>query len=244
VSIVLEAVNLVVGEPANSPRLSLHLRNAEIVGLLFPEARSRAPMLRALAGFDVPRAGHLRVPPRSRIVFTSTAETLSAALSSDPDVVVLDADERTTDRNTWARIASARALGTSFVVGTSSIDVAYRSDRVCLAAWDALTLGNAILAVWRRMTCDVHEFLTAMGERECRESPALAAELLRLNAAARDLLAEMRRLSRSRQERLEVQDTAAELAAIVIDEKVLHSVIADTEDRAGTTSGLRGTAPR
>ena len=232
-SAVLEAVDLVVGEPASSPPLSLQVGNAEIVGLLFPEGRPRAPLLRALAGFDAPKRGHLRTLQRRRIVLASTGETFSAALSSEPDVVVLDADERTTDRNTWVRIASERALGTSFVVGTSSVDHAYRTDRVCLAGWDVLALSDAISALARRMTSEVQEFLTVLGEYQHRGGPILAAELLRLNRAARDLIAEMRRLSCSRGERAALQGMAADLAAVAVDEKVLHSVIADAEDRLG-----------
>lgn len=230
-SAVLEAVDLVVGEPSSSPPLSLEVANAEIVGLLFPKERPRAPLLRALAGFDAPRAGHLRIPERRRIVLASTADTLSTALSSEPDVVVLDAEEQTTDRNTWARIASERALGTSFVVATSSIDHAYRSDRVCLAEWDVLALSKAVSTIASRMTSDVQEFLAVLGEYRHRGGPVLAAGLLRLNHAARDLVAEMRRISRSNEERSEIRRTAADLAAVAIDEKVLNSVIAEAEDR-------------
>ncbi len=229
-SAVLEAIDLVAGEPASSPPLSLEVANAEIVGLLFPEARPRAPLLRALAGFDAPRAGHLRIPQRRRVVLASTGETLSAALSSEPDIVVLDTEERTADRNTWARIASERALGTSFVVGTSSVDQAYRSDRVCLAGWDPLALAKAVAAIGRRMTSDVQEFLALLGEYRHRGGPVLAAELLRLNHAARDLVAEMRRLSRSSEERSAIQRTAADLAAVAVNDNVLHSVIAEAED--------------
>lgn len=230
-SAILEAVDLVVGEPASSPPLSLQVANAEIVGLLFPEARPRAPLLRTLAGFDAPRAGRLRVPERRRVVLASTGDTLSAALSSEPDVVVLDAEERTTDRNTWARIASERALGTSFVVATSSVDQAYRSDRVCLAGWDPLALSKAVSEIAHRMTSDVQEFLAVLGEYRHRGGPVLAAELLRLNRAARDLVAEMRRLSRSHEERWEIQRTAADLAAVAVNDSVLQSVIAEGEDR-------------
>jgi ABC-type multidrug transport system ATPase subunit len=233
VSAVLEAIDLVVGEPASFPPLSLQVESAEIVGLLFPEAKPRAPLLRALAGFDAPRAGRLSMPQRRRIVLASTGETLSAALSSEPDVVVLDADERTTDRNTWARIAGERALGTSFVVATSSVEHAYRSDRVCLAGWDRLALSKATSTLASRMSTEVRELLAVLGQCQHRGDSALAAELLRLNRAARDLLAEMRRLSRSREERSDLQRTAADLAAVAVDEKVLHSVIADAEDRLG-----------
>ncbi len=232
-SAVLEAIDLVVGDPASSPPLSLQVANAEIVGLLFPEGRPRAPLLRALAGFDAPRAGQLRTPQRRRVVLASTGDPLSAAQSSEPDIVVLDVDERTADRNTWARIASERALGTSFVVGTSSLDHAYRSDRVCLAEWDRLALTKAFAALARRMTSEVQEFLAVLGEYEHRGGSLLAADLLRLNRAARDLVAEMRRLSRSREERSDLQRSAADLAAVTIDEKVLHSVVADEEDRLG-----------
>jgi hypothetical protein len=233
VSAVLEAVGLVVGEPASSPPLSLQLGNAEIVGLFFPEGRRRAPLLRALAGFDAPRAGSIRTSDRRRIVLASTGETLSAALTSAPDVVVLDIDERTTDRNTWARIASERALGTSFVVATSSVDHAYRSDRVCFAGWDAAALSSAFSALARRMTSQVQEFLAVLGEYRRRGGSELAADLLRLNHAGRDLLAEMRRLPRSSEYQRILQRTAADLAAVAIDEKVLHSVIADAENRLG-----------
>lgn len=230
-SSILEAVDLVAGDSVSCRPLSLRVGSAEIVGLLFPEARPRAPLLRALAGFDAPRAGHLRVPQRRRIVLASTGETLSAALSSQPDVVVLDAEERTTDRNTWARIAGERALGTSFVVATSSVDHAYRSDRVCLAGWDALALSNAVAGLGRRMTSHVQEFLAVLGEYGHRGGPVLAADLLRLNRAVRDLIAEMRHLSYSSEQRCDVQRTEADLAAVTVDEKVLRSVIADAEDR-------------
>ncbi|HEX8789398.1 MAG TPA: hypothetical protein VF765_00500 [Polyangiaceae bacterium] len=110
----------------------------------FREAQARAPLLRALAGFDAPRAGHVRTPQRRRIVLASTRETLSAALSSQPDIVVLDADASTTDRNTWARIASERALGTSFVVGTSSLDLQRTAADVAAVAVDDGVLQSVI----------------------------------------------------------------------------------------------------
>lgn len=53
---------------------------------------------------------------------------------------------------------------------------------------------------------------------------------MRSNRAARDLVAKMRRLSRSSEERSDLRRTAADLAAVSVDEKVLDSVIADAED--------------
>lgn len=186
-SAILEAVEVVTDAAGKSPPLSLEVARGEIVGLLFPEGRSRKPLLRALAGLDAPRGGQVRVPRRKRIVLAGTGAPLAAALSPDPDLVVLDAGNEHSPGDTWTRIAYERARGTSFLVGTSSVDLAYRSDRVSLAEWDpsAATL---------TMSRYAQEFVAIVEACRDRYDPAVAAELRRLNRAARDVLAEQQRL--------------------------------------------------
>jgi hypothetical protein len=230
---LVEAVDLVAGDPG-SPPLSLGVERGEIVGLLFPPSRPRTPILRALAGLDATVAGEVRFRARRRILLASPGPPLSTALSSQPDLVLLDAAdaeaEGRMDPRTWARLASARAQGTSFVVATASVDVACRADRVSLASWQKDELSRAIEDLVRQMTCQVQEFLAVLGEARHRRTPALAAELRRLNAGGRVLLAEMRRCAHVRKDLLVCRAAAAQVAGASVSDQLLDAVIAGSRD--------------
>jgi hypothetical protein len=55
---IVEAIGVVVGDVPATP-LSLRVGPGEIVGLLFPPARPRTPVLRALAGLEPPATGEV-----------------------------------------------------------------------------------------------------------------------------------------------------------------------------------------
>jgi hypothetical protein len=229
-SAIVEAINVVTGNPA-SPPLTLSVGPGEIVGLLFPSRRPRTPTLRVLAGLDAPLAGEVRRPKRSRIVLAEPDRPLSDALASQPALVLIDSAAEVSDRNTWAMLASERAVGTSFLVATANIDQAYRSDRVSLASWEANDLGRAIHDIARRMSSEMQEFLAVIDEMQWRKALPLASELRRLNAAGRALVEEARERARSTAERLAAQTSREQLAAVSIADKVLDALIAEAQDR-------------
>jgi hypothetical protein len=145
---IVEAVELVIEGPSS---LSLGVRAGEIVGLLFPLGKPRTHVLRVLAGLDPAAAGDARFRDQGRIVIADTARPLSEALTVQPDLVLLDAANDLADRNTWARLASERALGTSFVVATANLDLACRR-RSFLPGWDKRLVAEA--ARWPRICGD------------------------------------------------------------------------------------------
>ena len=135
------------------------------------------------------------------------------------------------DPGAWARLASERALGTSFVLATANVDQACRCDRVSLASWEGDELSRAIKELVPRMNSLVQEFLAMLGEAPHRRTGAMAAELRRLNVASRALLAEMRRSASARPEMRAWRTASADLAAASLSDRVLDAVIAGVEDR-------------
>lgn len=69
--------------------------------------------MRALAGLDATVAGSVRFPGPRRILLATPGPPLSDALSSQPDLVVLDAEEGA-DHSTWVRLATPPA---AFLLG-------------------------------------------------------------------------------------------------------------------------------
>lgn len=227
---IVEAIDLVTGDPPSAP-LSLAVAPDEIVGLLFPPVRPRVPILRALAGLDATVAGEVRFPGRRRILLATPGPPLSDALSSHPDLVVLDA-EQGADHSTWVRLATERARGTSFVVATASVDQASRSDRISLASWEMDELTRAIQELVRQMTSQVQEFLAVLGEgQQHHRSASLAADLRRLNVGSRALLGEMRLCARDREDHLVCETAEEHIAGASVSDRLLDAVIAETQDR-------------
>jgi hypothetical protein len=226
---IVEAVDLVVGEAGSTP-LSLGVAAGEIVGLLFPPGKPRVPVLRALAGLDPTIAGEVRFGGRGRVVVATPGPGLSEALSMQPDLVLLDAANDVADHNAWARLASERAVGTSFVVATSNLGEACHCDRVSLASWEIIELSRAVTDLARDMNSQVQEFLAVLGEGRHRRSASMAADLRRLNVGSRALLAEMRRCARARNEMRAWQAASEELAGASVSERMLDAVLADSHD--------------
>jgi hypothetical protein len=229
---IVEAIDLVAGDPPSVP-LSLGVAPGEIVGLLFPPARPRAPVLRALAGLDAAVAGEVRLLRHKRIEIAPSGKPLSTVLSSQPDLVLLDAAEERADRGMWAQLASGRARGTSFVVATASVDQACRGDRVSLASWEMDELTRAMQQLVRRMNSQVQEFLAVLGEARARDARtgSMAADLRRLNVGSRALLAEMRRCASARTELLLVKSAAAQVASACVSDRLLDAIIGDARGR-------------
>lgn len=229
-SAIIEAVDLVVGDARSAP-LSFGVAAGEIVGLLFPPDKPRVPVLRALAGLAAVRGGEVRFPGRGRVVVATSRERLADALSTRPQIVLLDdAANDVDDHKLWARLAGERALGTSFVLTTASVGHAYRCDRVSLASWDGVELTRAITELVCRMRSQVQEFLAVLGEARHRRIPSLAADLRRLNVGSRALLAEMHRCAHAQEEILAWHAASAELAATSIGDRVLDTLIAEAQD--------------
>jgi hypothetical protein len=229
---IVEAVELVAGDPPSAP-LSLGVAPGEIVGLLFPPARPRIPILRALAGVDPAVAGEVRLMHDKRIRVATSGGLLSSVLASRPDLVLLDAVDESADRAMWERLATERARGTSFVVATASLDQACRGDRVSLASWQMEELTRAMQDLVRQMNSQVHEFLAVLGDTRPRsmEAGSRAGDLRRLNAGARALLTEMRRCAYAAEELRAVQCASAEIAGASVSERLLDAIIADARER-------------
>jgi len=229
-AILIDAVDLVVGD-VRSPPFSLGVAASEIVGLLFPPARPRVSVLRVLAGLEAPVAGQVRFPGGGRVALATSSQQLHEALATHPHLVVYDTANDAPDRGLWALLASERALGTSFVVATASVDQACRSDRVSTVPWEMGEVTNAIAELVSQMSGQVHEFLGALGERQHRRSASLAVELRRLNVGARALLGEMERRARSEDELLAWHGAAAQVAGVSVSDRVLEAAVAEGQDR-------------
>jgi hypothetical protein len=227
---IVEAVNLVAGEPPSAP-FSFGVATGEIIGLLFPPGKPRTPILRVLAGLDASVAGEVRLPGRGRIAIATTGQQLADALSMQPDLVLVDAANDAADHNMWARLAGERTLGTSFVVATSNIDQACRGDRVSLASWDMYELTCATTELVRQMASQTQEFLAVLEEAKHRRNGSLAADLRRLNVASRALLAEMRRRARAGDETVAWHTAAWRVAGVSVNDRVLDASIAEAQGR-------------
>jgi hypothetical protein len=227
---IVEAIGLVVGDTRSTP-LSFGVSPGEIVGLLFPPGKPRIPVLRVLAGLDAAIVGEVRLPARGHVAVTTSPERLADALVTRPELVLVDAANDVGDDDVWARFASERALGTSFVLATANVDHACRCDRISLASWEGDELSRAITELVPRMNSLVQEFLAMLGEAPHRRTGSMAAELRRLNVGSRALLAEMNRCARARQEMLAWRSASADLAAASLSDRMLDAVIAGVEDR-------------
>jgi hypothetical protein len=232
---VLKAVDLVVGEPP-SPSVSLSVRRGEILGLLFPPRRPRMPLLRALTGVEPSRSGSVLHPGKVPHVALVGSRSLSDAFESQPDLLLVDGtfdaalEPEPEGRAFWARLAAERECGTAIILATESEEQAYRSDRVTLAMWDGLDVTKALEGLSRRMHRLTIEFLRLIERSEVVPTAMVAVILRRLNRAAKDLLAEGRRLIRDSEQVVEMARLASDLAADSVDDSVLETMILREQD--------------
>jgi hypothetical protein len=226
---LVEAVDVVVGARSSCP-LSFSVGTGEIVGLLLPLTTPRCPLLRVLAGLDAPTAGEVRLGS-GRVCVVTTSRGLSEALAAQPDLVLFDAGDGAGNRDTWARLAAERALGTSFVIATSSLDQACRSDRVSLASWDGYQLRRTLTELSSQLALETQELVGALAEGRVPRTGALAADLRRLKIGSRALLAEMGRCARARDETTAWYAAARRLETVSLDDRMLEALIADVQDR-------------
>jgi hypothetical protein len=229
---ILEATELVVGDPPASP-VSFVLRRGEILGLLFPPSRPRAPLLRVLAGMAQPREGAVRYPgspPRVAIAVGGWPH----GCEPEADLVLIDGlMEAANDgeaRETWARLAGQREQGTSIVLATSLEEDAYRSDRVSLAMWSSDEAMRAARRLHESLHALVVAFLRVTERGKATPNAALAAQVRRLSRAARDLIAEGRRKARDSEQLVSVKQLASELSGDLMDERFLDAMIAQERD--------------
>jgi hypothetical protein len=225
---VLEAEAVVLAG-ASWP-LSLRLARGEIVGLLVGGDVDRLPLLCALAGRSAPVHGVVRVTDPSRIIVMSPGRSYGSALSEQPIVLVLnemhDVVDPITERSAWARLACEREQGTAIVLVTSRIDQAYRSDRVVLAGWTLDALVQELTTLSQRMRPLTAQVLEAVELRKT-VCASKVSTLRRLGQAVADLLSVARAQSLTCEARLRVQETAAELAGVAIDDRILEALCAD-----------------
>lgn len=230
---IVEAVDLVVGEPPSDP-VSICLHDREIVAMLFPVGRCRGPLVRALAGVDPPRAGVVHLFDDARVVIANEASPLAAAFDLQPDLVLVDGlvDHLGphAEREAWVRMASERERGASVLLATASADVAYRCDRVSLAMWEKDELFREIDSVRHRMHGLVRDVLETADERKA-PGAYLAREIRRLSMAARALLAELRRFMSSREDLVQMHTAAVDVASELVSDHVLDALIADGDER-------------
>jgi hypothetical protein len=230
---ILAADSLVVGDPTSRP-VSLTLDRGEILGLLFVEGRPRTSVLRALAGLDAPRGGVVHGTGAPRVVLVSPGTSRAPEFSAQPDVVVLDGladvDHGRGEHDAWARLAGERERGTAIVVATTSVEQAYRSDRVTLAQWNPIDLDREL---WRLLRCIrglVADSLELFARPAYAPGRSSVSDLWRLTRAARHLLVEARSLASNRDEKRHVEEVGAELAGVSLDDNVLESLVSKIED--------------
>jgi hypothetical protein len=223
----LEATDLVVGDPALP--VSFVLQRGEILGLLFPPGRARAPLLRVLAGMSQPRAGALSYSggnqPRAAIALGGWPR----GFQPQAELVLIDGLlEATKDAalETWAQLASEREQGTSIIVATSSEVQAYRTDRVSLAMWSCDEAMRAARKVHDDLHAMVAEFLRLTRRGRAAPNAGIAMQLRCLARAAEDLLAESRKTACDVVQERSVKQIASELTRDPLDAQVLDALLA------------------
>jgi ABC-type cobalamin/Fe3+-siderophores transport system ATPase subunit len=230
---ILEADAVWVGgEPVVGP-ISLTVGRGEIVGLLFAEGVPHEALLRTLAGLNPPRRGAVRFNGAPRVSLAVGAESTIDAFNDRPDLVVFDGlvdIEGRAERDAWTRIASERERGTAIVVATVSVEQAYRSDRVALAMWGSVDFTREL----RRLALRMHDLITEAMDGLSMTSidhirTRRIGELQRLTHASRHLLGEARSCMRSPDDLVRVEEAAAELASVSLDDRVLESLVAKAD---------------
>jgi len=232
---ILEADALYAGgEPLVGP-ISMTVGPGEIIGLLFAEGVPREALLRALAGLNPPCKGAVRFTGAPRIYLAFGGASTTVAFDDQPDLVVFDGlvdiESGRAGRDAWARIASERERGTAIVVATASVEQAYRSDRVTLAMWSSDDCTRELLRLSRRMQSLLGDAMDGLGKASSDPiGSGRIRELQRLTRASRHLLGEARSSVRSPNERLRVEEVAAELASVSLDDRILESLVARVDE--------------
>lgn len=227
---ILEADAVCVGEPPLGP-LSLTVDRGEIIGLLFAEGVPRQAFLRALAGVHPPCKGTVRFRGAPRVALVDPGAWGMDALDERADIVVfdglIDIDNGRTQGDAWTRLAAERERGTAIVVATGCVDQAYRTDRVALAMWRLDDFARELSRLSRRMNSLVEGALEVLAEpATARTRSGGLSELQRLTGASRHLLGEARSHVRSSEDRLRLEEIAAELASVSLDDRVFESLLA------------------
>jgi ABC-type multidrug transport system ATPase subunit len=227
--LVIEARDVLVGDQA-APPFSLDLAAGEIVGLLSPRGTSQSVLFRTLAGLDPPRSGKVRLRTDA-VALASSGSSFSDVLASRPDVVLVDGLfdelEPRVQRAAWARLVSERDRGAAIVVGTALTEQAYRTDRVSLAMWSRMELVHEFTRLQSTMQERLREFMALVGRsmQEPRNKVTVAAELMRLNRAGRDLVREASRLSKTVDEIRQVRDYGSDFSHSSLSDGVLERLI-------------------
>ncbi len=223
---ILRVVDLKVNDSPARP-LSFDVERGEIHTLLFPPNVERGPVLQVLSGLAPPQAGKVEMPSGPvRVAMVRRGETPSDVRNPAPDILVVDdpvppANDREI-HDSWARLATERARGSTIILATSVEEQAYRGDRVSLAMWDEIELRDAYMRLGKHMTSLVGEFLHLFEEGKRSSYASVAQDLQRLNQAARDLVRE----GRSYRDGWRLLSAVSrELASQQIDDRVLRAAI-------------------
>lgn len=213
-------------EMPDRDRVSFDLHRGELVALFCPAGSARAPLLRTIAGLDRPRSGAVLRFGAPDVQLVENDHLAANDPWPDADVLLVDAQD-VLPREAWVRLATARALGKAAVIATSAPENAYRCDRIAPALWHKEQVQRALSSLSGRMresVARVHALLDLRRAGERLDAAAFSLELRCVNAAARDLLAEAKRLSASQRELVDILKMSADIASVRLADRILDSL--------------------
>jgi hypothetical protein len=236
VQAIVEALGITVAACEHPPAsraeqpfqpLSFTAYDREIVALWVADRSRALPLLRVIEGLDRPSGGLLRRRDGCRIASARLDGSLRRALASAADLVLVDAGGAELNLDDWRRLAVERERGVSVILLTTSAMDAYRCDRVALAMWSLPDLLSSLESLARDMHPRTRELVA--GTSPPRRAAALAADLLRENRAARDLIAHAKRRAWSTVDRVRLAELSSQAAGAMLDERMLETFVAEAE---------------
>jgi hypothetical protein len=230
---IIEGVGIAVDAGLASPEpharhpLSFAAHDREIVGIWLPRHPAADVVPRIIAGEARPGSGGVRRRAGSVVSLVRADASMAQAFRRTVDLVLVDATGRDVSTDTWVRLATERAQGTSIVVATRSAKDAYRCDRTVLAIWTLSELLAALDSLAEEQARATRDLLA--GASPPRRVAVLAVDLVRGNRALRDLIDLGRRMARSQDDRLRLQELTARAAGVMLDDRILETLIAQAE---------------
>jgi hypothetical protein len=224
--VLMEAGREAPIEPRARHPLSLVAHDREIVSIWLPRRPAMGAVARVLLGDAHPSAGEVRRRAGARVALVRADESMERAFLPSVDLALVDATGRGLSLDTWVRLATERARGAGVVVLTHSVADAYRCDRAVLALWSISELLSALDSVVEAAQGATRDLLAGAAPRR---TGVLAVELQRASRAVRDLIDLARRMAHIEEDRLRLQVLAAAASGVLLDERVLEDLIAESE---------------